>query len=745
VLCTVVALGCSSEAARKRYFAEGERYLEAQQFDKAIIEFRNALSYDARWGEARQRLAEALAGNGQPERALAEYLRASELLPDNVPLQLKAAAFLLIAGQYEEVKFRVQRVLQHDPRNVDALILLGNALAGLKDLPGGIAQITEAAALDPARADIFLNLATLQASAGEHQQARAVLERAVQSDARSVNAWLALAHHQWALGDLAACQASLEAAYAIDPTHILTNHMMGAFFMASGQTVKAEPHLKQVAAGSKGVEGQLTLADYYISQHRFDEARRLLEPLTKRGAAASAAATRLAMLEYVAGRPDAAHRLLDALIARDPRNAQAMAVKARWLLNEGHRAQALTMARSATTADPQLASAFYVRGLIETSTRRLTDAKGSFATALQLNPRAAPARVQISRLYLYEGAIDSAVVAAEEAVRGAPGSLEARLALIRAWIARKDYAYAEPELAMLRAAAPSVAAVHALDGTLNLRAGSVAAARAAFERALRLDAGSIEAIEGLTWLDERQNALASARKRLQEALVHSPTDERLLYLAARTAVADRDLKAAEALLRRTLDVESLQVDAYSLLGKVLGDEGKLGSARLEFNEAAAKDTRHLPSAMMAALLAHALGDVPDAKAKYAKVLEIEPRTALAANNLAWLYADARENLDLAQQLAETATQQWPTNAGMHDTLGWVYYQRQLPGPALRQFDRSIALEPDVALYHYHLGLAYQLSGDTERSRAALEAALRLEPGFTDAAKALLERPGQKRR
>jgi tetratricopeptide (TPR) repeat protein len=292
---------------------------------------------------------------------------------------------------------------------------------------------------------------------------------------------------------------------------------------------------------------------------------------------------------------------------------------------------------------------------------------------------------------------------------------------------------------MLKKAAPSIAAIHALDGTLNLQAGRLAAARTAFETALQLDRGSIDAIAGLTWLDERQNARPKARQRLQDALTIAPAEERLLYLAARVAVLDGDAKSAEALLRQALEVEPLQVDAYSLLGKALADQGKLASARLEFTQVAAKDSRHLPAAMMAALVAHALGDVSDAQTRYEKVLEIEPRAALAANNLAWLYADSRQNLDLAQQLAETATRQWPTNAGMSDTLGWVYYQRQRAGPALRQFERAIALDSTVALYHYHLGLAHQLSGDREGSRRALEAALRLDPGFTEAKTALDQR------
>ena len=71
-----------------------------------------------------------------------------------------------------------------------------------------------------------------------------------------------------------------------------------------------------------------------------------------------------------------------------------------------------------------------------------------------------------------------------------------------------------------------------------------------------------------------------------------------------------------------------------------------------------------------------------------------------------------------------------------DTLGWVYFRKQLPILAIDPFERAVAKAPDNAVFHYHLGLALAGSGDRARSRSAFEQALKLQPNFTDAQREL---------
>ena len=81
----------------------------------------------------------------------------------------------------------------------------------------------------------------------------------------------------------------------------------------------------------------------------------------------------------------------------------------------------------------------------------------------------------------------------------------------------------------------------------------------------------------------------------------------------------------------------------------------------------------------------------------------------------------------------------PEVAEVGDTLGFIYYKKNLASLAIATLKTSSAKDPGNALYHYHLGLAYADSGDSERARASLTRALALKSDFdgADQARSLL--------
>ena len=54
----------------------------------------------------------------------------------------------------------------------------------------------------------------------------------------------------------------------------------------------------------------------------------------------------------------------------------------------------------------------------------------------------------------------------------------------------------------------------------------------------------------------------------------------------------------------------------------------------------------------------------EARKHFERALQINPRAAVAANNLAWDYANSGGNLDTALQLAQTAKAELPDNASV---------------------------------------------------------------------------------
>jgi len=142
---------CSAdpEVAKREYLKSGNDYMAQGKTAEAIIQYRNAIQQDARFGEARFKLAEALWATNDRPGAYREYVRAADLLPRDDVAQVKAGQMNLAASQFEEARSRANKAIEINSKNVEAYILLGNALAGVKQYDAAVAEVQRAIELDP--------------------------------------------------------------------------------------------------------------------------------------------------------------------------------------------------------------------------------------------------------------------------------------------------------------------------------------------------------------------------------------------------------------------------------------------------------------------------------------------------------------------------------------------------------------------------------------------------------------------
>jgi len=176
-------------------------------------------------------------------------------------------------------------------------------------------------------------------------------------------------------------------------------------------------------------------------------------------------------------------------------------------------------------------------GTLYAEKKDIPAAASAFEEVLKLNPQAVPAQLQLARLRLATGKPGEAVDLAERAVGSQPQSPPARLILAQALVASGELARAESELKKLAADFPDAAPVAAEMGTLEARKGNEREARKSFERALRLDASSVEAISGLVSLDLAAKKYPAAIARAEAALKQRPSSAPMVLLAARTYIA----------------------------------------------------------------------------------------------------------------------------------------------------------------------------------------------------------------
>jgi tetratricopeptide (TPR) repeat protein len=726
LLAALVSASCSNpETEKLRHLERGDEYAAEKRDQFALIEYASAVKLDPKFGEARFKLAQTYERMNNPRAAFAEYIRAADALPDDRSAQLKATQVLLMTGRFEDAKARVASLLQEDPKDVEALLLHANAMSALRDPAGALTEIEEALRISPDSSRVFVNLGAVRMQSGNAREAEAAFRQAVALAPSSVDAVLALANFLWAAERMTEAEAAIKEALAREPQHLLANRMLGVLYLTSRRASEAEQPLKAVADISKAPAARLQLADYYASAGRTKDAATALAPLASDQATFAEAEARLALLDYVAGRVSEAHHRLDAVLARLPNSAPVLLLKAQWLTTENKLDEALDRAKAAAAADPQSARAQFALASVYDRRRESAQAIKSYNEVLRLNPRATAAQVELSRLSLTSGDDPMALRYAEEARQAEPSNPAAGVALARSLIAAGNFPRAESEIAALLERTPAAAVVHAVSGTLQASKRNPDAARRSFERALELQPGFLEALGGLTYLDLAANAPAQAIARLEPEIARRPTSAPLLALLARAHNAAGDQAKAEHALRRAVSVDPRFAPGYTMLAQLYMRQRRIDDARAEFEGIVQRDPSALGARTMVGILLEAQGKRDEARKSYEATVNGTENAPVAANNLAFIYAEQGTNLDIALQLATSAKQRLPDDPSIDDTIGWIYYKKDLPSLAVRPLEDSIRKRPDSPEVLYHLGLAYAKLGDKAKAHDALGRALKL--------------------
>lgn len=738
LLVFIATAGCSrSPLQTKEQLLEGGKAFAAQQkYPEAILQYRSAVQLDPRFGEARYELAEAYLKTNDVAKALDEMVRAADLMPDNVDVNLKAGSLLLLAQSYEDASARADLVLAKDSKNVQAQLLKGSAAAGLKDFDAAFAELDEAIKMDPLNAGSLAMLGALQVDRGRAAEAEETFKRAEAAAPMSSATQMALAGFYLSAGRPEEAEAPLKRAIELDPRNRAAHATLATYYVSVGRLPEAEAPLKTIETMEKSVPARVMLADYYVRTERLSEAIAILERAAAEKDGFVAATVRLAIIDHDQKRTEEAFRKIDAVLAKTPGSGEALATKARFLMAERRMDEALVQAKAALAANPRSPATQSLLGAIYVAQNEVDDAVAAFGEVVKLNPKALGAQLQLAELHLRKGAGATALELAEEVVRQVPRHPAARITLANALVATGDIDRALATRRDLARDFPNAAPVHAELGGMLLATKDVAGAKREFDRALELDPTSVEAVRGRIAIELDAKNAAGVRAELEKRLKQSPRQPGLLLLAATTFGALRDTAQQEAMLRRLIDADPAGLQGYLALAGLYVKQGKLDLARAEYETIAKRQPKSVTASTMVGLILEAQGKTAEAQKTYEQVLARSQDAALAANNLAWLYAENGGNLDIALQLAQTAKRQLPNQPQINDTLGWVYYRKGLAALAIPPLLASISTDPKHPTYRYHAGLAYAKSGDKVKAREAFDEALRLKPDFREAQEAL---------
>jgi tetratricopeptide (TPR) repeat protein len=740
LILAVSAFGCTSDPAvlKQKYLTQGDEKFEQKQYAEAAIEYRKAIQQDAKYGEAHYKLARSYDQLGERVNATREYSRAADLLTDNVAAQVDAGARLLAVGSFEDAKARALRALALEPKNVEARLVMAQALAGMKDLNGGAAEIEEAIQMDPDQPRSYIGLGVFRQAQGNLDLAEKAFNAAVTADPTSIDATLAIAQFYAAHGRKEA-EEWLKKAVALAPADPYSNRALAVFYLRANRMEDAKQPLEAFAAGTSSPRPRLTLADYYFATRRNADARAVLEPLTKDPSVFSEVRQRLSILAFAEGHKAEAYKWVDEILAKNASDARASELKGRYLLADREFDRAREALKAAVASNPSSPTAHYWLGIAYTDSGQLDAAGTEFGEVQRLKPHEVDSKLQLAELNLLQGNTGAAATLVGEAVALEPNNLKGRLVLVDVLSAQGDVARATKEAQTLAPSPPEAPEAQAALGRVLMRKGDFAAAERAFERAVQLSGGSVETIGLLVDAKISMGKIAEARSLAEQYIAKDAKQAWYRVYAARAYRASHDEHKAEEALKTALTDDSNNLAAYLDLTRLYVQQNDLDAARSQLELIVARQPKAVWAQTMIAVSLQLQNRLPDAKQRYETVLGIDPNAAIAANNLAQLLADEGQDLDRALNLAQAAKRQLPDSPEVNDTLGSVYLKKGLANLAVAPLELSVRKQPGDPMYQYHLAMAYIGSGDQAKGRSALERALSLKPDFdgsVDARRAL---------
>jgi tetratricopeptide (TPR) repeat protein len=148
---------CSSGEETAQHVARGKALLADQKYDAAAAELAKATALDKNSAEAWLNLGHAYRGLKQYDNALAAYVTAKKIDRHSVAPHIAHAHVQVELGRIEQATTELNFVVEMDPKNLEALLLLGQVSQMPHKLPDGSTGVTRASL---ERAELNLEAAT---------------------------------------------------------------------------------------------------------------------------------------------------------------------------------------------------------------------------------------------------------------------------------------------------------------------------------------------------------------------------------------------------------------------------------------------------------------------------------------------------------------------------------------------------------------------------------------------------------
>jgi len=564
-------------------------------------------------------------------------------------------------------------------------------------------------------------LAATYIAQGRPEQAREVLRPVLQNHPEDVAALGLMARIERASGNTSDMLEHLRRLAELRPedpgVHLQLGYGLfraGAIAQgqaALGEALSIEPELGQASAA---------LVISHIRQDQFSEALALARELAEKQPDSALPWTLQGLTHLAREDREAADEALQKAVAIDPSDPGTRHVLARLEMADGDPAAAGAHYQSVLDGHPQHTSTLIGLARLEASTGNPERVGPLLRRAHESDPEAMTPRILLARFLNARGEHEQAL----ELVRAPDGSTRsdprARAVAAIAHLEQGRPAQALEQLDHLIESRSEDPGAYMLLARAYSALGQGEKARQQLQRVLELDQDNPLALLLEARVEIRDAKLDSAGELLDR--VPEQAREHPLYLQtrARLAAASGNTDRAIELYRQAHGSAPSSATAINLAAAHIaaGDAEQAERVLKGFLDEKPADTE----------VRQTLGDLyvrlgreQEAAYSYRQVLEQNPGSVEALNNLGWVLR--RDNPEEALRYAEEAAKLQPQDPRVIDTLAMVLLEAGRLDRAEQRMRDALSLAPEAPVLRYHLARILAAAGKREEARDELESVL----------------------
>jgi putative PEP-CTERM system TPR-repeat lipoprotein len=651
IAATMLVAGCSSSSDPVATIARAQDYRAKGNYKAAVIEIKNVLQKNAGHAEARYLLGVTYHDSRDYRLAEQELRRALESGYDRVKVTPMLARSLLALGEFQKVLDEIpQGVSSGATGQAEMLTLRARALMGLKQEDKARELLEQALVLQSDFSDALLELARHAAGARKLDEASSLVDRALRSAPRQVDAWLMKGELARLRPDKAELLAANEKVLEIDPNNIVARLNIASVYVADEKIDEARKLVAQartLAPGNVMTMYMQALIEYRVRDFKAanDVILQVLKVAPDHLPSVLLAGAVLAEL----GSYGQAQNHLTAVLERAPRNLYARTLMISTLARSGQTQRAMEVLLAGLKQAPDDVQLLSLAGELYLQGGEFGKAAAYFERAATRNPQDALARSRLGLSRLASGETERAFADLESAVAIDSTAYQADMVLVVSHLRRGNYDQALKAMASLEKKQPNNPATYNLKGVIYLGKKDASSARKQFERALELQPTFLAAARNLAQLDLQDKNQKAARGRFEAILVKDQANvPALLSLAELGSALGATQKEQVDWLERARRANPQSVQPHLTLARLYSQTGETNKALEVAQQAQAahpEDPQFLELLGTAQLGA---GQRDQALITYHKLVKLQPNSPVALYRLAGVQAAAAQH-DAAEE------------------------------------------------------------------------------------------------